>query len=587
MRVPNQNKIVLGLLPAIALFSCGPEDQTQTQVGQGKAGSALTNTYIGDYIEIDEVNGGPGDANLVVDGHQLPLATAANPTWTDWDEISTGTHQFLDISSPDISSFPRSNGCVGTSQVLSKMDLTYVGVANNQEYAYFTVQRANNNGDAGYYWLMTKLAPESLGVAGPCKAGEDYIEYTIQKDDILLAGHFQPSGSPLLRAFRAINAAPVKLDAVMAINYQDASLWFEDNSAIAAVAVNTSAVDPGTWGSQGVSKQALTAAGYLEPELLAEAALKTSFFTGGSVCGAKFYGSVITRSSGAGGTTPDLKDFFGPEEFSFGDVSAEVKLASTCDQKLDYCATLTGIDGNPVQSPSCSWTIKNKISGALVTPPADCCGKLALSPGAYEVSVVVADPQSPCSETKGPTDVIIYPQLSAQATLTPSCASSFGYTGSGVDGLAPYSYSWAFSGASTPQGSTSQSGSVAVGQGNVDYTADLQVTDARGCKALVSKQVKPYAPLQVSLGVYSVDDVCSTDTDAASFLAAASGGDGNYAYSWSVIGSEPLSCSPGSGSGCTIDPTDDNMCVSSLIAVQLSDSSGLFSAVLSNQVKYD
>ncbi len=164
---------------------------------------------------------------------------------------------------------------------------------------------------------------------------------------------------------------------------------------IAAVAVNTTNTPPGSWGSEGVAKQALEANGDLEPEIFAEAALKTELFTGGDICGATFYGTVITRSSGSGGTTPDLKDFFGPEEFSFGDVTAKLVLAGTCEEKFDYCATLTGIDGQPASNPTCSWTIKNKATGQTVPPPTDCCGTLVVAPGDYEVSVTVTDSASP------------------------------------------------------------------------------------------------------------------------------------------------------------------------------------------------
>jgi hypothetical protein len=576
----------IALSAVLALVGCGGSRAVDNAQQHDKK-TSLVNTYVGEYVEIDEINGGPGNANLQVDGNTTPATSDPSPTWTDWTNIDPTGHRFLDVSDPDTSSFPRSNSCVGTSKVLSKMDLTYVGLANNQEYAYFAVQRSNNNGDAGYYWLMTKLAPAMKGPVAPCKAGESLLEYTISPGDVLLAGHFKPSSDPLLRVFIAQKGAT--MDGVAAINYLDTSLWLEDNSVIAAVAVNTSNTAPGTWGSAGVAKQALASNGDLEPQLFAEAAIKTSLFTGGNICGAKFYGTVITRSSGSGGTTPDLKDFFGPEEFSFGDVSAEMELTGTCEETFKYCAKLKGIDGQPVQSPTCAWTIVNKATGSPITPPTDCCGTFTVAPGTYDVSVKVTDSGSPCSETKGPQTIKVYPKLTATASLTPTCTSTFDYAGQGNDGKAPYTYAWSFSGSSNPSTSSTQSGTVSVGlgNGNKDYNATLTITDSRGCKATDTKTTKPYDPVLVALGVKSVANVCSADLDTAVFQAAYSGGNGSYGFAWSVVGADGFGCSPGTGASCTIDPSDSNMCASAEITVTLSDSSGLCSPALSNPVKYE
>src|SRR5215211_5982221 len=130
------------------------------------------------------------------------------------------------------------------------MDLTYVAVANNKEWAYLAVQRSSNNGDAGYYWLFTKLRPQTRHEELPCAPGQTRLLYDISAGDVLLAGHFHPNGTPLLRVFKAINGQAA-VPATEAINFES-SLWKEDPSAVGAAAVNTTITAPGSFGSQGV-----------------------------------------------------------------------------------------------------------------------------------------------------------------------------------------------------------------------------------------------------------------------------------------------------------------------------------------------
>jgi hypothetical protein len=189
---------------------------------EGKTGAAVElnagttlNTRISEFVEIDQLNASPApeDANLVTGPDSDGSASRQFPgagTFIDWNELGVAArkanHLLIDANDSrgrDPTSFPRSNECVGPSQVLSKMDLTYISAANNSQYAYFGVQRSNNNGDAGYYWVFTKKTPHMTAGQAPCQADEKRLVYDFSAGDVLLAGHFKPNGAPLLRVFKA------------------------------------------------------------------------------------------------------------------------------------------------------------------------------------------------------------------------------------------------------------------------------------------------------------------------------------------------------------------------------------------------
>ncbi len=571
-------RFLSGIFLTTAIAACGAEGRQTPATSVVKALADPLETFNSKYLEIDEESGGPGDADVLRDTppYKVPSPTPApaDDQWIDWSDLPTANHRLQDLNDPDSdrdpSSFPRSNECVADSKVLSKMDLTYVGVANNQEYAYLAVQRANNNGDAGYYWIFTKNAPRLAAGEAPCKAGEKRLVYDISPGDVLFSGHFQPSATPLLEAYTAI-ATRSDVGAVDAIDFKDATLWAKDNSSIEAVAVNERNINPGSWGSDGVSKQALSG-GDLEPELFAEAAVRTAIFTGGSICGAKFYGSVITRSSGSGGTTPDLKDLAGPRQFNFGDVSASAKLTPSCDPRFGYDADLLGIDGQPVTGATCSWVFED-AAGNTVGTSSSCDGYLDITPGAYKGTVTATDPGTGCSGQATLDQIDVYAKIGVSADLTATCTSSFGYGATVTGGSAPGSAAvvWAFSGDSggtpSPTSSTSLSGSVAVNPAAQSYTGTVTVTDPRTdltCTATHADSATPYAPITVSLTPRALGNVC-TSGDAAIYDAVVSGGNGSYSYGWTG-----WSCSGGS---CTIDPSNDTFCANEQVYVTVSDTS--------------
>ncbi len=575
---------VAGALAA-GLAACGQQDGANTSasvegLAVDPAALPTLNTYITNSIQIDQLGTSalaPEDANLFVGLDPADQTLSADKPaggpgdYIDWNDLggAVADHVIYDFTSgKDPTSFPQSNECVAASQVLSKMDLTYVAAANNVKYAYFAVQRANNNGDAGYYWLFTKKAPRLVLGEAPCHPDQQRLLYDITVGDVLLGGHFHPNNTPLLRVFKATQAL-TGVTAVAAIDFTS-SLWAEEANGVAAVAVNTTVTAPGAFGAQGVI--AMSGAN-LAPEIFAEAAVPTAIFTGGAPCGAKFYGSVITRSSGSGGTSPDLKDLAGPALFNFGEATATARLTPSCNAEFGYeLLSFTGLDSTPV-TPTCAWTFDNGggTSGS-------CSGMQAAAPGTYKGTLVATDPVSGCAATVTTAPVNVYGPMSVTANMTPTCQMVFSYAAGAVTGgSGSFSHAWSFSGpgAVTPASSTAPSGNASVSVGAVSYDGHLVVTDLRqdlaGCQAEAMASAKPYGPIVVSIAPVAPVPACpSMSSDAVTYVASAAGGSGNYAYAWNL---------PCAGATCTVDPPDGAFCFAQDLFVTVSDDSALCPAV--------
>ena len=482
----------------IAALGCGTETIPAPGRAAGAAEGAL-DTFIGDRsIQIDLLTAA-GDANLFAgpdpaDGTASVDLPPGPGVFIDWDDLggNLAEHQIqdLDVGGRDPSSFPRSNECVGVSGVLSKMDLTYVAAASNDELVYFAVQRSDNSGDAGYYWLFTKKPPLQQAGAAPCKTAETRLLYDLSPGDVLLAGHFKPSASePLLQVLLSKKSAAA-VPATAAIDFTDASQWGPAPDAI-TVAVNTTITDPGSLGAAGV--KALAGAD-LGAELFAESAVPLSVFTGGPACGATLFGSVITRSSGAGGTSPDLKDLSGPAAFNFGPVTATAVLAGSCDGSLGFAATVAEGAG----AASCAWTFVD-AGGSSVGASSDCSGSLALPPGTYTGTVSVAT-ASGCSaaavsasaEVAAPISVSL--ELAAAAQSCPDMASDAAvYEAVVSGGLPPYSFAWS--------GAPCVGSSCAIDPADGDFCAaasiSVAVDDASPLCPAVSSEVETYSKVTI------------------------------------------------------------------------------------------
>lgn len=592
------------VVPVLLVTGCGDNDApsaTSNPTNQSPVASSSPelNTFISDWIQIDVLSGGPGDANLVqatdADGTaSINLPAGGSGSYIDWQDLwgNIANHRLIDTDDPvsglDRTAFPGSNSCVGPANVLSKMDLTYVGVASNSSMVYLAALRSANNGDAGYYWLFTRKAPHRIPGAAPCSTAQELLSYDISgpdpatgaKGDVLIGGHFKPSSAPLLTVYTATRDQNGVV-AVDAINFAS-SLWQVSSSGVAAVGVNTTVTSPGDWGTDGVKS---LVGSNLGETLFAEAAVPLGVFTGGSSCGETYYGSVITRSSGSGGTSPDLKDLAGPARFNFGSLEIKASLTPTCDMIPSYgLDSATGPGGEPIASPHCLWTFDDR--SAIVET---CSGSHPFAvAGAHHGTVTVTDPASGCSRDFTTPDVNVYPRLEVNPEITGSCSSSFAYRAQ-VSGGTPagVSYSWTFGGPGilAPPTSTDLSGTVAITEGWDRFSGDVTVTDLRTdgptCTALGRATGPAYLPLAVGLHLRTDVLTCSTglETDAVTYVPVASGGNGNYAYTWNGY-----TCT---GSSCTMDPSDSNLCLGPIsLSVSLSDSSGICPRVTSETETY-
>jgi hypothetical protein len=490
-------KLTKKMLCFLALFvfaACGGSNtESVSQTTEMLTNTSTLNAYINSSIEIDQLNVGgmqPQDANLFVGNdpadntlsNQVP--TGGPASFIDWNDLDLQNHRLLDTdlaTGKDPTSFPQSNECVGPSQVLSKMDLRYIAAANNSKYAYFAVLRSNNNGDAGYYWLFTKKSPKQTLGQAPCNSTQSRLLYDIGIGDVLLVGHFHQSGAPLLRVFTA-KQAQLNVTAIGAVDFLN-SLWSEVNSVVVATAVNTTVTAPGAFGSDGVI--AMSGAN-LGTEVFAEGVIDLNVFTGGaSNCGATYYGSVITRSSGAGGTNPDLKDLSGPAVFNFGSLTATASLTGGCTGQLSYSVVALGIDGQPLANPTCAWTFDGGASSSTT-----CSGVFNSTPGTHSGAVVVSDQGTACQATSTATGVNVYVPMTVNLKLTsaaqtcPSMSSdAVTYEAQVAGGTGQASLAWTNAGCSGTTCTVDPADTFCT-QGSLQVT----VTDTSGvCSAVTSE----------------------------------------------------------------------------------------------------
>jgi hypothetical protein len=602
------------------------------------------NIYVGNdkdqLLKIDKTN--VSSSNYHSESYAYP--GPAGSTFIDWEELLSSTttrpnHVRFDFSlgnAPDPTAFPQSNSCVGSAQVVPKMDITAVTVSNNATYAYFGVQRRGNDGDAGYMWLFTKKVPVNPPGGDDPGCGPTELRYRLTDGDVMFRGHFVPDPAAKLLFVYTIPAgtivsgktvnvdntnftavcpggsAPcyIEMPAKEAIDWQN-GLWFEKSDGVAAAAVNTSPAGAGSLGLQGVSAtmapndtfttkadsqtklpaytwKCTDPAGCMQPYVFAEVAVPTSVFTGSSVCGATFYGSVITRPSG-NQPSPDMKDLAGPYQFNFGSVSVTAAAVPSCQQQFGY--RISSFGGLGAASPtSCSWSYRPAGSTGTFTPfdpDPDCSsfgstykyfGSLLLN-GSYELKVTAGDGTCFADAT---TTVNVYPPVTAGAAMTGSCTLSFTYDGTAGGGSGSSSYAWSFSGPGTvtPSSSTSLDsppGTSVLTSAAGSYSGTLKVTDNRPdigpegvCSATAPASASVYAPVTVTLGAKPSSLSCTPSSNddiptAATFTATASNGSGSYAYHWGG----DCSGTSTSSNQCVVD--DSTTCADKALSVYVTD----------------
>ena len=454
-------------------------------------------------------NPGQIDACRCTGNPSLDTDSCVDVVYSDWNNLLTdefgaadpdklAIHRLIDPVKLDASSF-KTGSCVAPSNVLGKMDLTSAAVTNNTEYAYLALKRYDNNGDAGYAWLFNQVAPQNDLTMGEC-GGFGPLTYTITAEDVLIIGNFNPSaGAEILVRRATAEADGFKLIAQDVVDpdgltdYGD-PIWEEIPGITNLATVNTTFTDLGVFEVvNGVNEiAARTDKGALDgnavgEHIFAESAIDFRVFTGpDSLCGRKFYGSVISQPSTA--KTSDLKDLIGPQLFDFGSLSATGYLEPTCEFEFEYGlsdVTAPGLispDPNNDPNLSCTWTFTN---GATVKTSNDCAGTLVLDPddptGTWTGSVhVIYRTVLGCACDSDAGSVDAFKTLTATADMAPTCGLAFDYEGSVEGGSGEYDVLWTFSGTGTPTplSSTALSGQVTT-DANGDYMATMHVTDRR------------------------------------------------------------------------------------------------------------
>jgi hypothetical protein len=444
-------------------------------------------------------------------------------------------------------------GSVGSS----KYDITQAYLANNQSSLYFGMERRGNNGTTAFDFEFNQLAPMAdpscpQDPAVPCRT----------VGDVLFTFEMKGSGG-------SGTATPY--------TYTWDGTTFVAGSAAGIVSsinsVQTTAGPP--WGH--VDSKGNWVLGDLKRFAFAEAVAPISLLPGIDNCGGKAFVQVRTRSSSV--VNSDLKDTTKVFEFVFNSIAAQAVLTPSCDQGFNYSASAVDGDGNTITNPVCSWSFDNGASSS------SCSGFIAAAPGTYVGTVTISDPNTPgCEEDATSGSVEVHPPIAVTATVGGTCSSAISYDATVSGGSGSASFGWTFSGGGTvsPSSSSSKSGTVAVGTGAVSYSGSVTVTDGRSdiqCTATDDDSATPFDPLAVSLTLSGAAQTCpSMTTDAVTYTAVVSGGDGSYGYGWSNG-----TCN---GVSCAIDPDATNYCHDGTLSVQVTDGSGLCGAADSETESY-
>lgn len=453
----------------------------------------------------------------------------------------------------DTSSWNVGAGSVGSS----KYDITQAYLANNQDTLYFGMERRGNNGTTFFEFEFNALEPQS-----DTSCPQDPNVPCRSIGDVLFAFGMQGAGN-------SGSATPY-------IFTWDGSAFVAASAGTVISSINTIQTTAGEpWGH--VDSHGDWVLGNLDRFSFAEAAAPVSLLPGVDTCGGRAFVQVRTRSSLTDNS--DLKDATKIFEFLFNSASGQAKLTPSCDQGFNYEASGTDTDGNPITN--CSWVFSNGATSNT------CSGFMSAAPGTYTGTVTIADSEgSGCSTDVTTSSVAVYAPIAVTAALSATCTSSFTYDATVTGGSAPSNatFAWAFSGGgtTTPTSSTTKSGSVSVGTPAVSYTGSVTATDPRTditCTATHDDSATPYAPLSVSLSLTGAGATCPDITsDAVTYTAQPSGGDGTYSYTWNGA-----MCS---GLSCLIDPSDATYCHDQTLSVTLMDGSGLCSAATSESETY-
>ncbi|HEY1087386.1 MAG TPA: hypothetical protein VGE37_06820, partial [Archangium sp.] len=438
-------------------------------------------------------------------------------------------------------------GTVGSS----KYDMVQAYLANNQTQLFFGMERRGNNGTTAFDFEFNQAAPKSLPGCSqldnvPCRS----------VGDVLFTFEMQGSGS----SGSAVPSVFTWTGSEYGAGPTDAGILSSIN--------NSATTKGGPWGH--VDSHGAWVLGDLDRFTFAEAVAPLSLLPGVNACGGSAYVQVRTRSSST--ATSDLKDTSKIFEFTFAGLRGSAVLLPSCDPGFSFDAGVVNLDGTSITNATCVWTFSDGQTRNA------CAGFLDAGVGTYAASVVVTDPNNvDCAVDIDAGTIASRAPLAVSPSMAATCSLSFTYDAGVSGGANPGSVpvAWTFTGGTTtPSSSTSRSGSVTVGAGNVLYTGSITATETRDgltCTATASATARPFGPLAIDLALQPSVPQCQADggmtDDAVTYTASPSGGNGSY----SVIWNGPT-CS---GSTCTIDPAPTTYCAATSLSATVSDTSNL------------
>jgi hypothetical protein len=255
-------------------------------------------------------------------------------------------------------------------------------------------------------------------------------------------------------------------------------------------------------------------------------------------------------------------------------LSASADLAPTCDLVFTHSGSVSG--GSPATTTAWAFTGPGAASPAT-TPSLD--GSVAVSsPGIYHGLLTATDvrPDGLTCTASAADNVGAWQALGVDVTLIPNCESGFSYaaetTGGSPDGVA---YSWSFGGPGPVTASSldTASGSATVDPAGYEYSGQVLVLDQRAdgvtCTARDGDACTPFAPLAVNISPDATSKSCADEppdlTDGLRYTATASGGDGQYSFTW-------FGCAPDT-EGCAVDPSDTDLCAEASVFATVDDAS--------------
>lgn len=208
--------------------------------------------------------------------------------------------------------------------------------------------------------------------------------------------------------------------------------------------------------------------------------------------------------------------------------------------------TLTLTANNVQGATSWSWTGPNGFTSNVQNPP-PITNVTTAHAGVYTMTVAAQG----STATYSTTVVVNTPPVASVTKVDATCGLSNGSATATATGTGPFTYAW------SPVGGTN-----ATANGLAFGNYSVIVTDSRGCRDTVQTNIDSIPSFQVSIASI-VHDLCGLGQGSAQVFAT--GGSGNFTYSWSG-GNGNASSAVGLYGGTYICTVSDGVCTKTVTA---------------------